>query len=120
MRSRFNFKLKKDDFISAMGGIGTAGVWHQCCGSGGKTAFISERKPISVSFSVRDKQKDFHDHAKCLRCAIEISAADRPCDCNTEVKNMKASCSLKIKIPWGTGVTSFREPIYDPSGMLSK
>jgi len=120
MRSRFNFKLKKKDFLSAMGGIGgTAGVWHQCCSGGGKTAFISERKPISVSFCFR-KQKDFHDHSDCLRCKSDISAPDRPCDCNTETKNMKGSCSLKINIPWGTGVTSFCEPIYDPFGMLSK
>ena len=112
MRKRCHFKLTKQEFISALGGPGNKGVWHKGCGRRSKTAFISEKKPVSLTFLV-NSPKQFHNHAGCLRCATEILDPSRPCDCNTKMQDMKSGCSLKISIPWGTGVRLFSEPIYD-------
>ena len=111
MRRRFNFKLSKNDFLSAMGSTGGTSIWHQGCGPRSKTSFISERKPISVTFFVKS-EKVFHNHEQCLRCQSDSLSTSRPSECNTETKYMKPLCCLTIRIPWGTGVKVFSEPIY--------
>ena len=115
MRKRYRFQLSRDEFIESMkSALDSPTVWTRGCAEHGKTAFISEVKKISLSFCLHIIPP-LHDHMECLRCKTCIMDPDRPVNCNTVLKEMLPFCSLNISVPWATGVTTYSEPLYDPS-----